>query len=110
MAPTPSTIRQLDVVRNPIRAARDVKPFLVCLQHHLLDHLSTRVLAVLAVKPESGERSRLYPAVRIESDILYFNPTDLMTLPVRLLGKPIANLEAERDRIIAALDMVFTGI
>lgn len=107
----PSMIRQHDVFRNPLRAARDAKPFVVNVQHHLIDRLGTRIVAPLVPWRAVADQPRLYPAIRLVGQcILYFDPTDLMTVPLRLLRDPVANLEADRDRIVAALDLVFTGI
>ncbi len=54
--------------------------------------------------------ARLNPRFTIEGKTVYLDPTDLVTLTVARLGECIANLEPQRDRIIAALDLVFTGI
>ncbi|HEY2034976.1 MAG TPA: CcdB family protein [Rhizomicrobium sp.] len=103
-------IRQFDVVQNPLRAAREQKPYLVCVQHHFLDEMNTRVVAPLVPQKAVRDQPRLYPAVQIEGKTLYFDPTELITLPSRILKNPIANLEAESFRITAALDLVFTGV
>ena len=105
-----STIRHFDVVRNPLRGSRLEKPYLVCIQHHLLEHIGTRVTASLITDPTASAASRLNPAIRVESQSLYLDPTDIMTFSIARLGMPIANLAAERDRIVAALDLVFTGV
>jgi len=110
MVPMRSTIRQLDVVQNPLRAARGDKPYLVCVQHHALDHLNTRVMVPLVTSRLVSEASRLQPAIKFEEATLYFDPTEILTVPIRLMKSPIASLAAERDRIVAALDLVFTGV
>ena len=101
---------QFDVHLNPSRAGRDDRPYVLIVQTRFFDHLSTRVCAPLvregALKPER----RLNPVLRMKGRDCYFSPTELATLPVRMLGKPVANLEEYRDRIIAALDLVFLGI
>ena len=106
----PSTIRQFDVIKNPFRAGRDGKPYLVCVQHHLLDRLNTRIMASLVTRHAVQDLPRLYPLVRVATQELFLDPTDLVALPIRILRTPIANLESDRDRIVAALDLVFTGI
>jgi toxin CcdB len=103
-------IRQFDVFRNPLRGERAAKPFVVCVQHRRLDHLNTRVVAPLAAGAPVHEESRLYPTIVLQSATLHFDPTELIALPARLLDNPVANLEPQRDKIIAALDLVFTGI
>lgn len=101
--------RQLDVFPNPLRKRED-KPFVICIQHHFLNHLNSRVVAPLVTKRAVHDETRLYPALPVRRQILYFDPTDLISLPARLLRKPMANLESERYRIMAALDLVLTGI
>ena len=110
MVPMRSTIRHLDVFRNPLRGSRLEKPYVVCIQHHLLDYVATRVTASLLLELKGSAGSRLNPEIRMDSRILYLDPTDMMTFSIARLGRPIANLAAERDKIVAALDLVFTGI
>ena len=103
-------IRQFDVLENPIRALRADRPYLVCIQHDHLGHLKTRLTAPLANKRVIAEESRLHPAISVERKSLFLLPHDLLALPLRLLGEPVANIEAGRERIIAALDLVLTGV
>ena len=101
---------QFDVHPNPSRSSRDDRPYLLVVQARFLDHLKTRVCAPLIVEGALAFERRLNPILPIKGHNYYLSPTELVTLPVRLLGKPVANLENHRDRIIAALDLVFTGI
>ncbi len=103
-------IRQFDVVANPVADGRALRPYLICIQHNHLGHLDSRALASLAVKEIARVESRLNPRLLVKGVPLYLLPHDLLTLPLRLLKTPIVNLEADRDRIVAALDLVFTGI
>ena len=103
-------IRQFDVIPNPLPSGREHKPYLICIQHRQLDHLQTRILAPLLSGKAQKEETRLHPGFRIGGKAVYLDPADLVTLPVKRLGKTIANLESARDKIIAALDLVFTGI
>jgi hypothetical protein len=103
-------IHRFDIVPNSLAAGRDHKPYLVCLQHHRLDHLQTQIPAPLLSGNASKEEPRLNPGFRIGSITVYLDPTDLVTLPVRRFDKTIVNLEAQRDKIIAALYPVSIGI
>ena len=103
-------IRQFDIVPNPFPAGRGERPFLVAVQHNRLSELSTRVLVPLVATGKLGLKSRLNPEIVLEGRTYFIDPTNMVTLPLRLLGKPVANIESSRDRIIAALDLVFTGI
>jgi toxin CcdB len=102
-------ISQFDVFPNPVRQGREHKPFVISLQHRHLDHLHTRVAAPL-VTEFRGSPSRLNPVFVIGGQRVFLDPTDLGAMDVRLLRKPVANLESERYRIMAALDLVLTGI
>lgn len=104
------TISYFDVVPNPLRQARKARPFYVCVQHRFLDHLRTRIMAPLLSAGDGSERSRLYPHLNIGDRMVILDPTDLVTMEVRHLGQPVANLSSESFRIVAALDLVFTGV
>jgi toxin CcdB len=105
-----TTSRQFDVYRNPLKTAREGKPFLVDLQHDFWFDMTSRIVAPLAIRAAIGLSPRLHPPVLVAGQTCYFDPTDIITLPLARLRNPIANLEEARDRIIAALDLVFTGI
>lgn len=103
-------IRQFDVFANPIRVGRADRPYLVTIQHKSLDAAQSRLLAPLSIAHAFHHLPRLNPAFRILDQLLYLDPMGLITLTLRHLREPVANLEAERDRIIAAIDLVLTGI
>ena len=103
-------IRQFDVVPNPITAIRKERPYLVCVQDRHLDRLSTRLMAPLATKQVIREASRLNPEFHVQGRRLFLLSYDLSALPLRALGRAVANLEGERYRIVSALDLVFTGV
>jgi toxin CcdB len=105
-----ATIRQFDLVPNPITAIRRERPYLICVQDRHLDHLLTRLLAPLVTDQVIRVASRLNPEFDVQGKRLFLLPYDLIALPLRALGTPLANLESERYRIISALDLVFTGI
>jgi toxin CcdB len=102
--------RQFDVVANPFRFGHDERPFLVVVQHNRFSGLSTRILAPLVTKRVVAHESRLSPRVMVQGNSYFFDPTNVVTLQVRRLGRVIANVETDRDRIIAALDLVFTAV
>jgi len=103
---------QFDVYRNPNPASRARIPYLLDVQSGLLDPIATRVVVplckaeVLSGKPAE----RLNPAFEIEGRKLLLLTPELAGVPRKVLGDPVANLAAERRAIIAALDVVFTGI
>lgn len=103
-------IRQYDVFPNPLRASRGDRPFVVSLQHRMLDHLPTRLVAPLVVDGAAIPLGRLTPTLRVNDRTYRLSPYEILPLAVRLLGAPVANLEAFRSQITAATDLVFLGV
>jgi hypothetical protein len=101
---------QFDVCRYPGRGAVRDRPYVLVVQTRFLDHLKTRVCAPLVVPGAFFKQTRLNPMLRIEGKDVFLSPTELATFPLHVLATPVANLEADRDKIVAALDLVFTGI
>lgn len=100
---------QFDLFRHP-RSKR--YPFLLDLQADLLRDLATRVVAPLtAVKRLNGKPiSRLNPIVDVEGTRYSVLFQELAALPVTALGAEAGSLRARREELIAALDLLFTGI
>ncbi len=85
--------------------------FVVDCQSDSLSHLATRVAAPLM---RSGDvpapTTRLHPVFVFEGETFLLATHLLTAMPRRDLGRPVASLDAEHYTIIAALDMVITGI
>lgn len=103
-------IRQFDVFRSPLKAGREQRPFVIVIQHVFFDDLPTRVVVPLVLGTAIHMQPRLNPVFKILGQSVHLSPTEPFALPLRNLSNPVANLEAARDRIVAALDLVFTGI
>ena len=102
-------IRQFGVFANPSGQTAQSFPFLVVLQADWVRETSSVIVAPL-VRPNPALRHPLlYPEFRIEARRLVLAISDLAALPRTRLTKRVANLDAERHRIIAALDLLFTG-
>jgi hypothetical protein len=50
------------------------------------------------------------PVVSVKNKNFVVDITNVGVFPLKLIPKPIVNLEAERYRIVGALDLIFTGI
>jgi toxin CcdB len=103
---------QFDVYRNPNPATRAHSPYLLDVQAELLSALTTRVVVPLC-KPEvlSGKPAeRLNPQFELEGRKVLMLTPQLAGVSGKALGERVANLADERPAIIAALDLVFTGI
>jgi len=100
---------QFDVFRN---SRSKTYPFLLDVQTQLLSELATRV--VVPLTPASRLRrkplTRLNPIVTIlgiEHVALF---QELAAIPEKALRAPVVNLAICRSELVAALDLLFTGI
>ena len=100
--------RQFDICANPSPRRSKEFPFLVVLQSDWIADTSSVVVAPL-VEAEGERPPRLYPTVEVSGRRLILVVSDLAALPRAALSTPVASLASERDRIIAALDLLFTG-
>ncbi len=96
--------------RNP-RNAR-VFPFLVVVQHPLLESLDTRVVVPLVKKEHLGTRAltRLNPGWTVDKQQVVFLAQQLGAVPAASLGKPLGSLESKSADILGALDVLFSGV
>jgi toxin CcdB len=103
-------MKQFDVVANPFPRSRERQPFLVTLQSDLLVRtLDTVVVAPLEPAASGTFADRLNPRVDVEGQAFVLIAQELVTVRKSALGNPRASIANERDAIIAALDLLFTG-
>ena len=103
-------IRQFDVFPNPSRRGLEERPYVVVVQCSIWDDVATRVCVPLIDEKFIRPQRRLNPGFEVKGRRLYFHPIEIVSVPLRLLREPVANLGEYRDHIIAALDLVFTGV
>jgi toxin CcdB len=103
-------MKQFDVVANPFPRSRERQPFLVALQSDVLVRtLDTVVVAPLEPAASSTFADRLNPRVDVEGQPFVLVAQELVTVRKSLLGNPRGSIASERDAIIKALDLLFTG-
>jgi toxin CcdB len=103
-------VNQFDVVANPFPRSRERQPFLVALQSEILTrNLDTLVVAPLEPASSGTFADRLNPRVEIEGNTFVLITQEIVTVRKSVLGKARASIAGERDQIISALDMLFTG-
>ena len=102
---------QFDVHINPNAATRKAIPYLLDVQADLLDALATRVVVPLVLEEKMGlAAKRLNPQFKVKGATVVMSAAELAGVPNRSLGDKVASLKNKRDEIIAALDLLFTGI
>lgn len=97
---------QFDVYNLP-----GLSGYAVEVQHAKFADMKTRVVVpLMAPAALAGGFSRLNPKLELLGEELLLMPQLTATVPVNYLEKPVGNLSNYRDKIIAAMDMLVTGI
>jgi toxin CcdB len=103
-------MKQFDVFANPFPRSRDRQPFLVALQSDLLARsLDTVVVAPLEASEGGKYADRLNPQVAFEDKVFTLIAQEIVTVRKGVLGATRGSLTHERDHIVAALDLLFSG-
>ena len=103
---------QFRVHRNPGADTRGRFPFLLDVQSDLVSGLVTRVVVPLCpLSLLQGEPiGTLTPVFEIAGAPHAMLTPQLAGIPTRQLGPEVADLTGHRAEIIAALDLLFTGL
>ena len=98
---------QFDVYANTNTQTKERVPYLLDIQHDLLDDLSTRVVIPLVVGMKPVTHLNLLFVIDGQKVIL--STAEMAGVPLRLLGEKVTSLEQSRQEIIAAVDFLITG-
>ena len=102
---------QFDVHRNPDPRTRAEIPYLLDVQSDLLMPLATCVVVPLVPATETSKPAkRLNPQFDVEGKTVIMSTAELAGIPRRALGEKAGTLRERRAEIVAALDLLFTGI
>lgn len=103
---------QFTVHRNTNPATEGTVPYLLNVQSDLIEDLGTRVVVPLyPASAMKGEILRtLTPVFEVDGAQYVMMTPQLAGIPRKSLGATFADLSGKRDQIIAALDLLITGI
>ena len=99
---------RFDVYAHPVVAMRKFTPFLLDVQNDFIDGLNSRV--VIPLRSAALYRTRLRdlnPAFEVIDKPVVLDTAALAAFPARELVKPVANLDKQREEIVAAMDCLF---
>jgi len=101
---------QFNLYRNANRQTQERYPFLLNIQSDLLDALKTR-LVIPAIKL-AGQKpiTRLNPVFEYDQLQYLLLVQEMAAIPANNLGAKVTELEALRSEILAAVDLLITGI
>ncbi len=103
---------QFAVHRNPNPATRAAIPLLLDVQSELLDTLDTRVVIPLYVPAavQDGVIAMLMPGIEVDGKSYIAVTPELAGISRKSLGAEVSNVSHRRYDIVAALDLLLTGI
>lgn len=103
---------QFSVYRNTNPDTKSTVPYLLNVQSDLLEELATRVVVPLypAASMKGKTLKTLTPDFEIEGKQYVMVTPQLAGIPKKLLGANVADLSSKRNEIMAALDLLITGI
>src|SRR5689334_8127131 len=103
---------QFDIYRNADKEAARLFPFLLDIQHPLLDQLESRVVIPLTL-PENLARHRLQdlnPLVSVNGKDYVLLTQQLAGVPIQVLGATVSSARVVRESVVAAIDLLVCGI
>jgi toxin CcdB len=105
-------VAQFDVYRNKNPGSRDAIPYFLLLQHDVIETRALRVVVPLVSLARAElPINRLNPIFDVEGQKVILSTLEVAGVPPSLLGyEVVTSLEAHRDKIIAAVDFLVTGI
>ena len=103
---------QFDVYENSSKQTQKAYPYILNMQHPLIEDIATRIVVPLgnANLLKNEELKGLTPKVEFEGNELLVLIPQITSMPTKSLRKPIGTLAHLRDEIISALDLAIIGI
>ncbi len=102
---------QFDVYPNPSASVHLGMPYVVVVQSDLLDALATRLVIPLASQDFADKTpEKLCPVITVKGQALRALAHYAAPLPTRSLRKALGNVSAQSGALIAAMDVVLSGV
>jgi len=98
---------QFDVYKNINIKTKDEIPFLLDIQHNILEESSTRVMIPLGFQTQIN--NTINPSFLINETKVTLMTTFMATMTVEQLGQKVCSLKDNRDEIISSIDFLITG-
>jgi mRNA-degrading endonuclease toxin of MazEF toxin-antitoxin module len=101
-------MRQFDVFENPSTRSRGARPFVLILQNDRWQAAASVIVAPLASPEKVPASGFAFPKLSVNGEAHTLVPHEIAAIAKsQLVGRAIANLEADRYAIITALDQLF---
>ena len=102
---------QFTLHRNANAESRKTAPYLLDVQHPLLSSLHSRIVIPLFLAPVSELLiAKLNPVCEIDGQCYALKTQSLAVVPPTQLGAKVLDMSERRYEIIAAIDILISGI
>ncbi|MGD0958552.1 MAG: CcdB family protein [Methylomonas sp.] len=101
---------QFTLYRNTNRQTQDRYPFLLDVQNDFLEALKTRLVIPVVKLADHKPILRLNPVFSWEQVRYMLIVQEMAAIPSNNMGEKVTDLEALRAEILAAIDLLITGI
>ncbi|MDR6991185.1 CcdB family protein [Luteimonas sp. 3794] len=102
---------QFAVYANADAASRKVVPYFLDVQSDLIETIGSRVVVPLVtVERAGGVIERLMPCLVVGERRMVMDTAQIMGIPMRMIGKRVADMSDERHAILSAIDLLTHGI
>ena len=100
---------QFDIHRNGGKQSQYI-PFVVVIESAAFDESQRRVVAPLVHAKAFGKihNSRFNPSFTVDGHKVVLQPLEVVSVPRKLLGKPVASLKPDGQKIVDALDELYS--
>ena len=101
---------QFHVYRNLDRSTRHRVPYLLDVQSDLLASLATRVVVPLGEADVGPPVARLMPVFEVDGRPVVMRTSEIAGIARKAVGEQVASLADRRQEIVAALDLLISGV
>ncbi len=101
---------QFNLYHNTNRETQGRYPFLLDIQSNFLDTLKTRLVIPATKLVDQKPMTYLNPVFEWEQQTYILQIQEMAAIPANHLGDKVTELETLRDQILAAVDLLITGI
>lgn len=105
-------MEQFALFKNPDKKSKSTYPYFLSVQSDLVSDLNSRLVIPLVpvTKLDASAPEKLCPILEIASGKFALMTHQLTSIPASTLKNPIANFDHFSDEIIAAIDLLISGI
>ncbi|MEE9339162.1 MAG: CcdB family protein [Methylococcaceae bacterium] len=105
-------MQQFTLYKNENKNSKKTYPYFIDVQNDLLDDLNSRVVIPLSTQETLNNLNakKLCPTIKIDEGIFVLLTHQMTSVPCSVLKNKVTSLKHYRYDILAAIDLLLTGI